>query len=162
MRVLDGYRLELTFSDGVAEPLILQNASSDAAEFSNHSNPKFFFDKLSSTANWEQLSGPTAPIYVRTSSTPGLRASRCRRRNGKWSSNKAHRAAKSSSRSCNGPEPKSVEKKLKDKAFAAKVDRAIIQQGAEMLGVDLGEQVGLVIEALKPHAEELGIRRDRG
>ena len=33
-------------------------------------------------------------------------------------------------------EPKSVKKKLKDKAFAAKVDRQIIQQGAELLGVD--------------------------
>ena len=33
-------------------------------------------------------------------------------------------------------EPKSVKKKLKDKAFAAKVDRTIIQQGAELLGVD--------------------------
>ena len=30
--------------------------------------------------------------------------------------------------------PKSVKKKLKDKAFAAKVDRAIIQQGVELAG----------------------------
>jgi predicted hydrolase (HD superfamily) len=55
-------------------------------------------------------------------------------------------------------EPKSVKKKLKDKAFAAKVDRQVIQQGAELLGVDLGEHIGFVIEALRPHAEELGIR----
>ncbi len=54
-------------------------------------------------------------------------------------------------------EPKSVKKKLKDKAFAAKVDRQIIQQGVELLAVDLGEHVRFVIEALKPHAEELGI-----
>ena len=54
-------------------------------------------------------------------------------------------------------EPKSVKKKLKDKAFAAKVDRSIIQQGAELLGVDLGEHTRLVIDALKPHAAELGI-----
>ncbi len=54
-------------------------------------------------------------------------------------------------------EPKSVKKKLKDKAFAAKVDRSIIQQGAELLGVDMGEHIKFVIEALKPHAEELGI-----
>jgi predicted hydrolase (HD superfamily) len=54
-------------------------------------------------------------------------------------------------------EPKSVKKKLKDKAFAAKVDRAVIQQGAELLGVDLGEHIGFIIEVLKPHAEELGI-----
>jgi predicted hydrolase (HD superfamily) len=54
-------------------------------------------------------------------------------------------------------EPKSVKKKLKDKAFAAKVDRSIIQQGAELLGVDLGEHIRFVIDALKPHATELGI-----
>lgn len=54
-------------------------------------------------------------------------------------------------------EPKSVKKKLKDKAFAAKVDRQIIRQGAELLGVDLGEHIQFVIDALKPHAEELGI-----
>jgi len=53
--------------------------------------------------------------------------------------------------------PKSVKKKLKDKAFAAKVDRQIIRDGVELLGVDLGEHVQFVIDALKPHAEELGI-----
>ena len=53
--------------------------------------------------------------------------------------------------------PKSVKKKLKDKAFAAKVDRQIIQDGVELLGVDLGEHIQSVIDALKPHAEELGI-----
>ncbi len=54
-------------------------------------------------------------------------------------------------------EPKSVKKKLKDKAFAAKVDRQLIQQGADLLGVDLGEHIRLVIDALRPHAAELGI-----
>ncbi len=54
-------------------------------------------------------------------------------------------------------EPKSVKKKLKDKAFAAKVDRQIIQQGVELLGVELGEHIQFVIDALKPHADELGI-----
>jgi predicted hydrolase (HD superfamily) len=53
--------------------------------------------------------------------------------------------------------PKSVKKKLKDKAFAAKVDRAEIKAGAEMLGVELGEHIQLVIDALKPHADTLGI-----
>jgi predicted hydrolase (HD superfamily) len=53
--------------------------------------------------------------------------------------------------------PKSVRKKLKDKAFAAKVDRAEITKGVELLGVDLSEHVQFVIDALKPHAEELGI-----
>jgi predicted hydrolase (HD superfamily) len=53
--------------------------------------------------------------------------------------------------------PKSVKKKIKDKAFAAKVDRDIIRNGVELLGVDLGEHVQFMIDALKPHAEELGI-----
>jgi len=53
--------------------------------------------------------------------------------------------------------PKSVRKKLKDKAFAAKVDRQIIHDGVELLGVELSEHVQFVIDALKPHAEELGI-----
>ena len=52
---------------------------------------------------------------------------------------------------------KSVMKKLKDKAFAAKVDRNEIRIGAEMLGVELREHVTFVIEALRPHAEELQI-----
>jgi predicted hydrolase (HD superfamily) len=54
-------------------------------------------------------------------------------------------------------EPKSVRKKLKDKAFAAKVERSEIEAGASLLGVDLSDHIGFVIEALKPHAEELGI-----
>ncbi|HEY5656341.1 MAG TPA: metal-dependent phosphohydrolase [Myxococcota bacterium] len=53
--------------------------------------------------------------------------------------------------------PKSVRKKLKDKAFAAKVDRGEITRGAELLGVELSEHIQLVIDALKPHADELGI-----
>jgi predicted hydrolase (HD superfamily) len=53
--------------------------------------------------------------------------------------------------------PKSVRNKLKDKAFAAKVERDEIQKGAELLGVDLSTHIQFIIEALKPHAEELGI-----
>jgi len=53
--------------------------------------------------------------------------------------------------------PKSVRKKLKDKAFAAKVDRGEIATGAELLGVDPAQHIQLVIDALKPHADELGI-----
>lgn len=51
----------------------------------------------------------------------------------------------------------SVRKKLKDKSFAAKVERHEIATGAELLGVDLGEHIQFVIEALRPHADELGI-----
>ena len=56
-------------------------------------------------------------------------------------------------------EPKSVKKKLKDKAFAAKVDREIIRSSVELLGVDFDEHIRFVIEALKPHGVELGITR---
>lgn len=54
-------------------------------------------------------------------------------------------------------EPKSVRKKLKDKGFAAKVERDEVTAGAELLGVDLGEHIGFVIGALRPHAVELGL-----
>jgi predicted hydrolase (HD superfamily) len=53
--------------------------------------------------------------------------------------------------------PKSVVKKLKDKRFAATVDRGEVQAGAEKLGVELKEHIQFVIDALRPHAEELGI-----
>ena len=53
--------------------------------------------------------------------------------------------------------PKSVKKKLKDKAFAAKVERAEISAGVEILGTDLSEHIQFIIDALKPHAGELGI-----
>jgi predicted hydrolase (HD superfamily) len=55
-------------------------------------------------------------------------------------------------------EPKSVKKKLKDKAFAAKVDREIIRSSIELLDVDFDDHIQFVIDALEPHAEELGIR----
>jgi predicted hydrolase (HD superfamily) len=53
--------------------------------------------------------------------------------------------------------PKSVRKKLKDKAFAAKVERDEIHKGVELLGVELGAHIQCIIEALQPHAAELGI-----
>jgi predicted hydrolase (HD superfamily) len=54
-------------------------------------------------------------------------------------------------------QPKSVLKKLKDRSFAAKVERAEVHRGAELLGVPLAEHVAFVIEALRPHANELGL-----
>jgi predicted hydrolase (HD superfamily) len=53
--------------------------------------------------------------------------------------------------------PKSVLKKLKDKGFAAKVERHEVHEGARLLGVDLAEHVTFVIGALAPHAQELGL-----
>jgi putative nucleotidyltransferase with HDIG domain len=52
---------------------------------------------------------------------------------------------------------KSVRKRMKDKAFARKVNRDDIIVGAAHLGVDLDEHIGFCIEALKPIAKELGL-----
>ena len=52
---------------------------------------------------------------------------------------------------------KSVKKKFKDKAFAAKIDREVIQKGADMLNLDLSQLITLCIESLRPYAQELGI-----
>ncbi|MBN1916131.1 HD domain-containing protein [Candidatus Dojkabacteria bacterium] len=46
-------------------------------------------------------------------------------------------------------EPKSVKKKLKDKAFAAQVNREEIYKGAEELGIDFDKHLQFVIEAMK-------------
>jgi len=56
----------------------------------------------------------------------------------------------------NGMTASSVKKKLKDKAFAAKVNRAEIEQGAVELGVEKDEHIETVISALQSSANELG------
>jgi len=56
-------------------------------------------------------------------------------------------------------EPKSVLKKLKDKGFAAKVERSEIEAGVKLLGVELAQHVQFVIDALKPVGSELGLVR---
>ncbi len=52
---------------------------------------------------------------------------------------------------------RSVKKKWKDKAFARGVNRQDIEEGAAMLGVPLAEHIGIVLEAMKGIAEELGL-----
>ena len=54
-------------------------------------------------------------------------------------------------------EPKSVLKKLKDKGFAAKVDRAEVYKGLELIGTDLDQHIRFIIEVLRKNREELGI-----
>jgi predicted hydrolase (HD superfamily) len=54
-------------------------------------------------------------------------------------------------------EPKSVIKKLKDKGFAAKVERDEVYKGVELLGVDLKEHIAFIIDVLKQNKEELAI-----
>ena len=52
---------------------------------------------------------------------------------------------------------KSVKKKLKDKAFAAKVSRDDIERGAAGLGMPLEEHIGFVIESMKKVSDSLGL-----
>lgn len=61
------------------------------------------------------------------------------------------------SRSVMDLEARSVLKKMKDKAFAAGVDREEVRRAAEALGVDLAEHVQFVIEAMRTVAPELGL-----
>ncbi len=56
-----------------------------------------------------------------------------------------------------GMKVKSVRKKLKQPSFAAKVDRGQIERAITELGVDEGEHIGVVIDALAADAETLGI-----
>ncbi len=53
---------------------------------------------------------------------------------------------------------KSVLKKWKDKAFAAGADRSVIEKGAAMLGVELGDLVADCIEGMKTQAEAIGLK----
>jgi predicted hydrolase (HD superfamily) len=55
-------------------------------------------------------------------------------------------------------EVKSVKKKWGTAAFAAKIRRDIIQQGADMLGMPLEELIGETILSLRPVAAEIGLR----
>jgi predicted hydrolase (HD superfamily) len=52
---------------------------------------------------------------------------------------------------------KSVRKRMKDKAFARKVNREDIVNGAADLGVDLDEHIAACIEAMKGIAAQLGL-----
>lgn len=54
-------------------------------------------------------------------------------------------------------EVSSLKKKFKDKKFAAKIDRNVIRQGCEMLGMPLEEVMAICIEGMKPEAVRLGI-----
>lgn len=56
-----------------------------------------------------------------------------------------------------GMKGKSVTKKLKDKRFAAGVDRDHIRQGAEALGVPLKEHIANVITGMQARANRLGL-----
>lgn len=61
------------------------------------------------------------------------------------------------SKSLRDLEVASVQKKLKDKAFARGVNRDEVRQGAEELGVPLDEHIAFVIAALQPMEATLGL-----
>ena len=56
-----------------------------------------------------------------------------------------------------GLQAKSVRKKMKQKAFAAAVNRDDIVRGAEELGVDLDEHIQVVIDAMSTISDQLGL-----
>ena len=60
-------------------------------------------------------------------------------------------------KSVHNVEVKSVRKKMKDKAFAAKVSREEIVHGADRLGMPLDDLINEVIVALRAEADRLGI-----
>ncbi len=54
-------------------------------------------------------------------------------------------------------EVKSFMKKYKDKRFAAKCNRELIEKGCGLLGMDVREVAEICIEGMRPHAVELGL-----
>ncbi|MCW8906125.1 MAG: hydrolase [Sedimenticola sp.] len=64
------------------------------------------------------------------------------------------------SRSVMDLEAKSVLKKWKDKRFAAKVDRSIIDRGAEMLGMERRELITQTILGMREVADVIGLKGD--
>lgn len=62
------------------------------------------------------------------------------------------------SKSLDDLEPKSVKKKMKDKAFARAVDRQAMLDTAEELGIDFDTHLRNVINALKPIAPAVGLQ----
>lgn len=54
-------------------------------------------------------------------------------------------------------EVKSLKKKYKDKKFAAKCSREVIDKGCAMLGMALEDVMALVIKGMQAYADELGI-----
>jgi len=64
------------------------------------------------------------------------------------------------SRSVMDMKAKSVKKKWKDRAFAAGVNREVVEKGASMLGVELGELIDDVIMGMREAADEIGLKGD--
>lgn len=54
-------------------------------------------------------------------------------------------------------EVKSLKKKYKDKKFAAKCSREVIDKGCAMLGMPIADVMAIVIKGMQAYADELGI-----
>ena len=52
---------------------------------------------------------------------------------------------------------KSVKKKMKDKSFAAGVDRTVVARGAELLGMEMTDLIDETIKGMQSVAEELNL-----
>ncbi|MBN1623182.1 MAG: hydrolase [Clostridia bacterium] len=52
----------------------------------------------------------------------------------------------------------SIKKKWKTKSFAAGVDRALVEKGAEMMGMELDKVMTLTLEGMCTVAEEIGLK----
>ncbi len=61
------------------------------------------------------------------------------------------------SRSILDMEASSVKKKWKDARFAAGVNRAVIEKGAAMAGIEIGELITQTILGMRPVAKEIGL-----
>lgn len=61
------------------------------------------------------------------------------------------------SRSVLDLETKSVKKKWKQKGFAAGVNREVIREGAEMLGMELDDIINETIKGMRSAADEIGL-----
>ena len=61
------------------------------------------------------------------------------------------------SKSISDVKVKSVTKKFKDRSFAALVNREDIIEGADDLAMEVSEHVGVVLEAMKSIAGQLGL-----
>ena len=57
---------------------------------------------------------------------------------------------------------KSVKKKWKEKSFAAGVSRDVIEKGAAMLGVELGELIEDVVMGMREVADQIGLKGNPG
>ena len=53
--------------------------------------------------------------------------------------------------------PRSVRRKMKDKAFARDVNRDDIVRGAEELGVELDEHIAFIVDSMKPIASQIDL-----